>query len=501
MKLIDRFLNGITMYRLVVYGLGLIAVAGILLASYGRIALSPVSLLVSLALLSAACYVTDYILARVWRAPYNHESWLITALIIFLILRPPHTTIEAIVTFSAGVIAIASKYILTWKGKHMFNPAALAAAYMSLTTLQVTSWWVGNSTLWPLTLIVGLAVVRKIRRFPLVLTFVSVSLVLQFILIAHAHQSIHVAMQNALIASPLIFLSTIMLTEPATMPPRKNQQIIFGSMIAVLYIVAPKIGPLYVYPEVALLLGNIYAFVVAPKFRATLRLKEIQKISDQVYNFVFQPDKKFAFVPGQYMEWTLPNVPFDSRGNRRTFTIASSPSEDDIYLGVKFYNPTSAYKYVMSQLKPGDYMYGSQLAGNFTLNGNEAKKLAFIAGGIGITPFRSMVKYLSDHNIKSDITIIYIVSKPDELAYTKELLAARNIGVRLVPVLSNKAQQVSGMVQASLGANLISWAVPDYAERVFYISGPDAMVTSGKNILRDMGIGSSHIKTDHFSGY
>jgi ferredoxin-NADP reductase len=93
------------------------------------------------------------------------------------------------------------------------------------------------------------------------------------------------------------------------------------------------------------------------------------------------PDRQFKFLPGQYMEWTLAGVPFDSRGNRRTLTIASSPTEREVHLGLKYYNPPSMYKYTFSKLKPGDWLYASQIAGNFTLNGNERKKLAFIAGG------------------------------------------------------------------------------------------------------------------------
>ncbi|HSX53159.1 MAG TPA: hypothetical protein VLF90_02195 [Patescibacteria group bacterium] len=501
MKFIDSILNRIAMYRLVVYGLASLAVAGILLAAIGRISLNPVSMTASLTLLLGACYFTEQQLSKIWQIPYNKDSWLITALIMFLIIRPPHSVIQGLVIATAGVIAISSKYLITWHGRHVFNPAALGAAYLSLGALQTTSWWVGNSTLWPLTLVIGLAIVRKIRRFPMVLTFVIVSMALQLVLIIHTHQSIHASMQNALIASPLIFLSTIMLSDPATMPPRRTQQIVFASIVAILYITAWKVGELYIYPEVALLIGTGFAFLISPKFKATLKLQEIHKISDQVYDFIFKPDKKFAFIPGQYMEWTLPDVAFDSRGNRRTFTIASSPTEDKVHLGVKFYNPSSTFKYTMSKLKPGDPIFASQLAGNFTLNNNEKNKLAFIAGGIGITPFRSMVKYITDKNIKCDITIIYIVSKPEELAYKEEFLAAKSIGVKLIPILSNGNQKVPGMISANLSSNLIEQTIPDYESRIFYISGPDAMVNSAKHLLRSMNLEIKNIKTDHFSGY
>jgi ferredoxin-NADP reductase len=350
-------------------------------------------------------------------------------------------------------------------------------------------------------LILGLAVVRKIRRFPLVLTFVVVAIVLQIALFVHGHQPLASSMRSVLLASPFIFLSTIMLTEPATMPPRRNLQMIYGGIVAVFYVTAWAIGPFIIYPEVALLIGNIFAFLVSPKFRVRLQLKEIQQISDRVYSYVFQPDRRFNFLPGQYMEWTLAHVPYDSRGNRRTFTIASSPTESDVRLGVKFYEPASMYKASFHGMKPGDIVYASQLAGNFTLHGNEGKKLAFIAGGIGITPFRSMVKYMTDENITRDIVLLYVVSDAKEFAYTKELKAAASVGVKTIPVVTDLSYKADGVVTAKLNSKLLSQYVPDFAERTFYISGPNLLVDATKGYLHQLGVRRTQIRTDHFSGY
>lgn len=501
MNSIDAVINRISIYRLVVYGLGLVSVVGIMLASIGRIPVSPALMILSFALLAVSSYATEWFLARAWQTPFNSESWLITALIIFLIFPAPRSVAEAAVVLLVGIAANASKYLLAWNGKHIFNPAAFGVALAGFLGLQTSTWWVGNSALWVLMLVVGLLIVRKIRRFSFVMLFVVVSIVLQAgYLLLQGHLSVAV-MQNVLVASPLIFLSTIMLTEPATMPPRKSQQAVFAVIIAVLYVGAWKIGPLTIYPEIALLIGNVYAFAVSPKFKMALRLKEIQKISDQVYNFVFIPEKKFAFKPGQYMEWTLPNVAFDARGNRRAFTIASSPTEGTVQLGVKFYNPSSTYKYALSRMQPGDPIYASQLMGNFTLNGDKTKKIVFIAGGIGVTPFRSMIKYLTDTNTHCDIVLLYSVGKPEELAYVDEFEAAKKVGVTFVPILADTTRSEPGMLSAKLNSALLRELVPDYSERLFYVSGPDAMVQSTKNHLYDLDVQHEHIKTDYFSGY
>jgi ferredoxin-NADP reductase len=501
MEKIDEILNKVTMYRLVVYVLGAFAGLGIIFALLGRLSSSPTNMILSLVVLMASAYIADHGFAKLFNIPTNMESWLITALILFLIVQPANSLATFLALGLAGALSSASKFLLARNSKHFFNPAAFAASFLSLWALLPTTWWIGSSSFWPFTLVLGLAVVRKIRRFPLFITFLSVSTALQYLVFAQAHQPIITDMKHALIASPLIFLSTIMLTEPATMPPRRNQQIIFAALIAVLYVKAWQVGPLIIYPEVALLIGNIFAYLVAPKFKVRLQLKEIQKISDWVYNYVFVPDHRFNFLPGQYMEWTLAGVPYDSRGNRRTFTIASSPTEAEVHIGLKYYEPTSSYKATFNKLKPGGVVYASQLAGNFTLNHGERKPLAFIAGGIGITPFRSMVKYLTDKNIVCDIVLLYIVSDPHEFAYVQEFKEAGKVGVKTIPIVSRAGHHIPGVVTAKITPGLLSKLIPDYAKRKFYISGPDVMVDATKDHLYNLGVHRKNIKTDHFSGY
>jgi ferredoxin-NADP reductase len=501
MNPIDKFLNKITMYRLMVYTLSIYVCLAIVYAFMGRLAFSPTALVVSLGVILAAAYATDRGLGRLFHVPTNMESSLITSLIIFLIVQPAHTLAGGLALALAGAASSLAKFLLAWNGKHIFNPAAFAATLVSLIGLQATTWWVGSSNFWPVTLVLGLLVVRKIRRFPLFITFVVIAVLLQVVLYAHGHQALLSAAKHMLIASPLIFLSTLMLTEPATMPPRRNLQMAFGALVAVLYASAWRIGPLTIYPEIALLLGNVFAFAVSPKFRVRLTLTEVQKISDRVYSYVFRPEHRFTFLPGQYMDWTLARVPYDSRGNRRTFTIASSPTEPEVRLGIKYYEPASMYKAAFERLQPGDTIYAGQIAGNFTLSGNEGAKLAFVAGGIGITPFRSMVKYLADKGMQSDVLLLYVVADPQELAFMDDFQAAADIGVKTIPVVTNPALAGPGMIGASLSTDLLRQLVPDHAERTFYISGPNLMVDATKQYLHQLGVAKRHIKTDHFSGY
>lgn len=146
--------------------------------------------------------------------------------------------------------------------------------------------------------------------------------------------------------------------------------------------------------------------------------------------------------------------------------------------------------------------YASHLGGNFTLKRNEKRKLAFIAGGIGITPFRSMVKYAVDKGIDCDVVLIYAVSDPREFSYIKQLKEAQAVGVKTIPVVTDKSYQASGIVSSKIDAELLAKLIPDYSERTFYISGPNAMVDATKDyLLHSLHMPKRHIKTDHFSGY
>lgn len=501
MKTIDRLIDSITMYRLVVYILGVFVGLGTVFAFLGKMSFSPTELVTSVAVLLATSFAVDKFFSVFLKVPTNAESWLITALIMALVIQPADSLVGVMALVTAAAAASASKFIIGWRKRHIFNPAAFGAAVVSLSGLLTTTWWIGSSLFWPVTLLLGLAVVRKVRRGWLFVAFVAVALGVQLLLFTLSGQPLAEGMRGALVASPLLFLATIMLTEPATMPPRRTEQLVFAGLAAVLYVTAFDVGTLTIYPEVALLLANIYAFAVAPKFRVQLRLQQIQKVSDSVYSYVFKPDQKFAFIPGQYMEWTLPRVAYDSRGNRRTLTIASSPTEDTVELGIKYHLPSSAFKSRLQRLQIGDSIYGSQLAGNFTLPPRRDTKLALIAGGIGITPFRSMVRYLVDTQQARDIVMIYLVADPTEVAYGDVFAQAERFGVRFVPVLTNPNAAATNMRRGSLSQELIRELVPDFGERSFYISGPSMMVDAGKRYLRNLGVSRRSIKTDHFSGY
>ena len=505
LNFIDGLLNRITMYRLVLYFLIFLLLAAEALCAFGILPYAPLALLFSTFILVATCWIVNTIFARVFKVQTNIESAYITALILALIIDPPQATnlfSNFGFLFWAASLAMASKYLLAIKGKHIFNPAAVAVAITALTVSQSASWWVGSASMLIFVALGGYLVIRKVQRSDAVISFLVVALTTTLAYTFTAANPF-TTVYRVVLDSPLIFFAAIMLTEPLTMPPTKTRQVLYAALVGFAFAPQVHIGSFYFSPELALLIGNIFSYVISPKGKYVMTLSAKEKVAEGVYHFTFMPDKKLSFKPGQYLEWTLGHDHPDTRGNRRYFTIASSPTEDAVMLGVKFYEKPSTFKQKLLSLKPGDTVMAAQLAGGFVLPKDPNKKLVFIAGGIGITPFRSMLKYLTDHNEKRSITMIYSSATAEEVAYYDVFkAAAQKLGVNTIFTFTDKAK-VDPKWQGHTGyvdAAMITQDIPDYRDRTFYVSGPHSLITASENVLAGMGIPKSQIKTDFFPG-
>ncbi len=503
MKLIDALLNRITMYRLVLYYLIALILEAVLLSFRHVLAYDPYAMLFSTAFILAVCSATNYLFSRAFDVPANVESAAISALILALIITPISGYGDLWFLFWASVTAMASKYIININGKHIFNPVAFGVALTYLTINQSASWWVGNPTMLPIVLIGGLLVTRKVQRFRMVLRFLAAAIAVTFVGWLFSGQTIVQALNALFAESPLFFFAFVMLTEPLTSPPTDAQRNWYGAIVGLLFAPAFHIGSFYTTPEIALLIGNVYSWLVSPKRRLTLSLKEKKQISPHAWDFIFTPNRRLAFAPGQYMEWTLGLRDPDSRGNRRYFTLASAPTEEDMRVGVRFNEPSSTYKDAMLQMEPGDEILAGQLMGDLTLPKDPNQPLIFIAGGIGITPYRSMIQYLLDIHQPRPITIFYGAPAVRDFVYQDVFdRAERELGIRTIYIAERRDEMRPGWVGllGLITPETIRVYAPNYKNSIFYISGPNLMVNAVKSMLRRMGIPGHRIKTDFFAG-
>ncbi len=507
-SIVDKLLNRITMYKLLFYYLIALLLIALGLSIAGVLHFSAVSLATSTLILVVACWVINKVFAEIFHAPTNVESAYITALILALIISPmTDGSVPLHVTFllAASGLAMASKYILTINKKHIFNPAAIAVALTALGPRQSANWWIGTSVMLPYVLIGGILLVRKIRRGRMVLTFFISVLLATAVYALLAKSGVYTALKETITTSAMFFLGFVMLTEPLTTPPTAKKQTWYAVLTGVIFPPQFHILSLYSTPELALVAGNVFSYIISPKTKLFPTLKQKLRISPDSVDFVFNiNEKKFVYEPGQYMEWTLPHDGTDSRGNRRYFTLASSPTEEDIRIGVKFYDNGSSYKEAMLEMKRETPVVAAQLGGDFVLPKDPKQRLVFIAGGIGVTPYRSMVKYLLDTNEKRDIVLLYSAKTFNDFAY-KDIFeqAHKELDLKVIYFITDKSTTISHeRIKASrINAEMIKNEVPYYQERVFYISGTQSMVKAMRDILANLNVPSRQVIVDYFSGY
>jgi ferredoxin-NADP reductase len=163
-------------------------------------------------------------------------------------------------------------------------------------------------------------------------------------------------------------------------------------------------------------------------------------------------------------------------------------------------NPVSSYKSALMSLPVGGVVVASQRAGDFTLPNDRSKKIGMIAGGIGVTPFRSHVKYMMDTTSGTNTQLFYCANTKGDMAYGDLWAeAASRMPFTLIPVLAKEPESPDYEI-GFLTADILKRRSPDLLERTWYVSGPPPMVDATVKTLKGLGVKSSHIVQDFFPG-
>lgn len=261
---LDDILARLSPNRLMLYFLASLFALALGLSLAGKIAQTPAALALHAGLMLAICWAGNQVFAAAFKVHTNPDSVLITALILVLVISPPTPlSLETLeLPLFAGLWAMASKYLFTLQRRAIFNPAAFGIWAASLLTGTAASWWVGN--LWSLGLVLagGLLVLRKMRCLDLVLPFAVTVLVVSTLSVRLGFAFLFD--REILMRSSLAFFAFVMLTEPRTVPIGRPWRLAFAVLVGLLYAPATHIGSFRFTPELALLIGNIFA--LAGKF-------------------------------------------------------------------------------------------------------------------------------------------------------------------------------------------------------------------------------------------
>ena len=351
LRLIDDFLNHTTMYRLVLYYTGILLAYDFALGLGGLSPHDPAELTFSLTIICICCWVINKGFSELFRIPANTESIWITALIIALIMPPvaSHDWTGIAGLAAASAVGTASKFILALNRKHIVNPVAVGVVFSAYVLDSPATWWVGGSVyLLPVVLIGGLLILRKLQRFGMFVAYVAAQLA---VLALTADVSQYPQLLNeTFLSSPLLFLGFAMLTEPLTAPTAKWPAVWFGVLVGVLSAPPIHFGDFYFSPELALLVGNAFAWAMNSKHRYRLVLHRVERTAAGCYDYVFHSDKPLA--PQARTIYRLDDGCGESRTAAATGAHSPLPrrlAKSVVRLGVKFYPHPSAYKEAMLQ--------------------------------------------------------------------------------------------------------------------------------------------------------
>lgn len=225
-----------------------------------------------------------------------------------------------------------------------------------------------------------------------------------------------------------------------------------------------------------------------------MQLTLVGKIKEgkDVISFLFKPQTPFFWKSGQFLHYTLLHPNTDNRGPERYFTIASAPFENIVMLTTRFTKISgSTFKKALKSLKVGDKIEAVGPDGQFTVD-NPAQKMVFIAGGVGITPFRAILLDLKNKNQPLNTTLLY-ANKTEDFVYKKTL--------EKIAKLNPKFKIYYFVDPKRIDEKAIKKFVPNLQKSIFYISGPAAMVDSMDHLLKSLNVPNSHIRKDLFPGY
>lgn len=231
-------------------------------------------------------------------------------------------------------------------------------------------------------------------------------------------------------------------------------------------------------------------------YHLKMELKLVNKISESsnTKSFFFEPKNKIEWIPGQYIYITIPKLNYeDKRGNIRHFTISSSPTEGNLIRITIKMRQESGYKKTLDELPIGSILEGKGPMELFLIN-KSIKKNVFLAGGVGVTPFRSMIKYNTDLNLKIPMHLVYSNSN-EEYIFKKEFEKIKGKHSYIDTTYINST--ISGRLDNKKLSSILNVNNVD----MFWVVGPNPFVDAMEEILEQLNIPSDKILTEKFTGY
>jgi ferredoxin-NADP reductase len=243
---------------------------------------------------------------------------------------------------------------------------------------------------------------------------------------------------------------------------------------------------------------------VAESSKVLIKLKDRQEIAEGTFAFYFEKPANFKFTPGQFVDITLQNPPeTDSEGNAREFSIASAPYEDTIMVATRMRD--TAFKRVLRSVPLGTEVKVEGPFGNLRLHNDRSRAAVVLTGGIGITPFRSILLHVAKEKLPQRIFLFYANRRPEDAAFLVELqqLEKQIQNYKLIACMTEmqKSSQSWTGERGAINSAMLEKYLKGVASPVYYITGPPEMVKAMHLMLADSGVDDDNIRIEEFAGY
>ena len=235
-----------------------------------------------------------------------------------------------------------------------------------------------------------------------------------------------------------------------------------------------------------------------------VRLKAKEQVAEGTMAFRFEKPPAFNFKAGQSLDMTLLDpAETDSEGNTRAFSIASAPQEDTLMIATRMRD--TAFKRSLKAMPAGTAVKIEGPFGNLTLHNNALRAAVLLAGGIGITPFRSMALRAAAEKLTHRICLFFSNRRPEDAPFLQELqaLEKQNPNFKLIATMTqmkNSQRHWSGET-GFLSNEVFSKHLKDALSPIFYIAGPPEMVKGLRSVLNERKVDDDDIRTEEFAGY
>ncbi len=235
-----------------------------------------------------------------------------------------------------------------------------------------------------------------------------------------------------------------------------------------------------------------------------VRLQGRHEVAERTMAFEFEKPPGFTFKAGQFIEVTVINPPeTDAEGNTRAFSIASAPHENVLLVATRMQD--TAFKRVLAAMDLGAAIRIEGPFGDLVLHNNTARAAVLLAGGIGITPFRSIILRAAREELPHHILLFYSNRRSEDAPFLEELrdIETQNPNYKFVGTITEpeKSRHPWRGEAGLITADMLSRHLKDVASPLYYIAGPPGMVSGLRAVLNGKGVDDDDIRTEEFGGY